>query len=50
MTGPAMENIFTAVPVTSPSVLNSSAGAATELEKPVMGTSVPARPIAARSS
>ena len=42
MTGPAMVNILTAVPATKPSVLNSRAGAATELAKPVIGTSVPA--------
>ncbi len=42
MTGPAIVNILTAVPVISPSVLNSSAGATTELAKPVIGTMVPA--------
>ena len=41
-TGPAMENIFTQVPRTKPSVLNSMAGEAMELAKPVMGTRVPA--------
>ena len=33
---------MTQVPRTNPSVLNSSAGEAMELAKPVMGTSVPA--------
>ena len=49
-TCPAMVNIFTMVPVTSPSVRNSTAGEATALEKPVMGTRVPAPPnLASRS-
>ena len=39
-----MTNIFAAVPAISPSVLYSSAGAATALAKPVIGTSVPAPP------
>ena len=45
---PATVNIFAAVPYMSPSVLNSSAGDATELANPVMGTIDPApawRPI-----
>ena len=42
MTGPAMEKIWAPAPVTQPSDLNSMAALATELEKPVMGTSVPA--------
>ena len=50
MTGPAIVNIFAAVPVMKPSVLNSSAGAATELAKPVIGTSVPAPASFAMSS
>ena len=41
-TGPAMVNILAARPRTRPSVLNSMAGAATALAKPVMGTNVPA--------
>ena len=44
MTGPATVNIFAAIPVTNPSDLKSSAGEVTALEKPVMGTSVPAPP------
>ena len=44
ITGPAIMNIFAAVPNIKPSVLNSSAGATTELAKPVMGTKVPAPP------
>ena len=42
ITGPAMVNIFAAVPKIRPSVLNSTAGAAMALANPVMGTSVPA--------
>ena len=42
MMGPATTNIFAAVPQTQPSVLNSTAGDATELAKPVMGTMLPA--------
>ena len=42
MTGPAIVNIFAQVPGMRPSRLNSSAGATTELAKPVIGTSVPA--------
>ena len=42
MTGPAMVNIFAAIPVTNPSLLNSMAGATTEFANPVTGTSVPA--------
>ena len=42
ITGPATVNIFTAVPVTSPSARKSIAGEATALANPVMGTSVPA--------
>jgi len=42
MTGPQMINIFAPTPVISPSVLNSTAGAATAFAKPVMGTSAPA--------
>ena len=42
ITGPATVNIFTAVPVTTPSARKSMAGEATALAKPVMGTSVPA--------
>ena len=42
MTGPAMTNIFAAMPVTMPSALKSIAGETTALAKPVMGTSVPA--------
>lgn len=42
ITGPAMVNIFAAVPRIIPSVLNSTAGAAMELANPVIGTSVPA--------
>ena len=44
ITGPAIMNILAAVPSMNPSVLNSSAGATTELAKPVIGTSVPAPP------
>ena len=40
ITGPATVNIFTAVPVTTPSARKSMAGEATALAKPVMGTSV----------
>ena len=39
-----MTNILAAMPVTKPSALKSSAGDATALAKPVMGTSVPAPP------
>ena len=42
ITGPAIVKIFAPVPRTYPSVLASSAGATTELAKPVMGTMVPA--------
>lgn len=42
MTGPAIVNIFAPTPRMKPSVLNSMAGAETALEKPVIGTSVPA--------
>ncbi len=42
MTGPAIVNIFTQTPNITPSLLNSSAGDATELEKPLMGTMEPA--------
>ena len=41
-TGPAIMNILAPKPVTRPSLLNSMAGEATALAKPVMGTSVPA--------
>ena len=37
-----MENIFTQVPVVSPSLRNSIAGADTAFAKPVIGTRVPA--------
>ncbi len=40
--GPATINIFAAIPYTMPSVLNSIAGEATELAKPVIGTIEPA--------
>ena len=42
MTGPLMINILAPRPSIQPSVLNSRAGAATELAKPVIGTRVPA--------
>ena len=42
--GPAIMNIFAAVPVTNPSLLNSSAGETTALANPVIGTRVPAPP------
>ena len=42
ITGPAIMNIFALMPVMMPSLLNSSAGAATEFANPVIGTSVPA--------
>ena len=42
ITGPAMVNILHPTPKTCPSFLNSMAGAATELAKPVMGTREPA--------
>ena len=42
MTGPATTNIFAAMPVMKPSLLQSMAGETTEFAKPVMGTSVPA--------
>lgn len=42
MTGPAIVNILTAVPVTNPSLFASMAGEATALANPVIGTSVPA--------
>ena len=42
ITGPAMVNIFAPTPRMKPSVLNSTAGAAMALAKPVMGTKVPA--------
>ena len=42
ITGPATVNIFTAVPVISPSARKSIAGEATALANPVMGTNVPA--------
>ena len=42
MIGPATTNIFAAIPVTIPSALNSSAGEATLLANPVMGTMDPA--------
>ena len=41
-TGPAMVNIFAAMPVTKPSLLKSMAGETMELANPVTGTSVPA--------
>ena len=41
-TGPATTNSLAAVPVMSPSLLNSSAGETIAFAKPVMGTSVPA--------
>ena len=44
MTGPAIWNIFAAMPVTKPSLLKSMAGETTEFAKPVMGTRVPAPP------
>ena len=47
ITGPATVNIFTAVPVTTPSARKSMAGEATALAKPVMGTSDPAPALAA---
>ena len=43
-TGPAIVNIFAATPNTKPSFLNSIAGETTALEKPVIGTTVPAPP------
>lgn len=41
-TGPAILNILAPMPNTCPSALNSIAGDTIELEKPVMGTNVPA--------
>ena len=42
ITGPATENILTHMPNIQPSFLNSIAGDAIELEKPVIGTMDPA--------
>ena len=50
ITGPAMVNIFAPTPKMNPSVLNSTAEAATALAKPVIGTSVPAPALLAISS
>ena len=44
ITGPAIRNIFAAMPVTKPSLRKSMAGDTTALANPVMGTSVPAPP------
>ena len=44
ITGPAITNIFAPKPRIRPSLLNSSAGEDTALEKPVMGTRHPAPP------
>ena len=41
-TGPAIVNIFAAIPSTKPSLLNSMAGDTIEFAKPVIGTIVPA--------
>ena len=44
ITGPAMVNILQPIPNTCPSFWYSTAGAVTELAKPVMGTKAPAPP------
>ena len=44
LTGPAIWKMRAPVPMMAPSRWNSMAGAATELAKPVMGTSAPAPP------
>ena len=41
-TGPAITNIFAAIPSTKPSLLNSMAGDTIEFAKPVLGTIEPA--------
>ena len=49
ITGPAIVKILQPIPKTCPSFLYSIAGAATELAKPVIGTSAPAPPHLASS-